>query len=140
MSSHEVQEVGISRSVEEISNFMGAHSNLLKDGTLRAVCAIGIAAGILLEVQRQTRPSMPFWGRLNRLEMDLERTRRLFPEILNKLNQYDERRYDDVLAYLGREEISRLDLNQRNLPREVISLVFAVGMSEGHHIASRKRG
>lgn len=130
-----------SELVSRVRSFMDSHSSILRDGTCRAVCAIGIAAGILLQVQRKRTGgrSMPFWGRLNRLEMDLDRARNLFPQILNKLHEYDEHSYDDVLAHLGAAEISNLDVSQKDLPKDIVSLVFAVGMSQGYLLVHEER-
>jgi CRISPR-associated protein Csh1 len=133
-----IQEASRSRPVSLVKNFLDAHSKLLRNGTLRAICATGIATGILLEVQRETRKSIPFWTRLNRLEMDLERVKQLFPQILNKLHEYDFHEYDEVLAYLNSQEVSNLDLGQEDLSKDLISLVFAIGMSQGYWIVHEK--
>ena len=140
MSSH--SEVEKHDEISQIKRFMDDHKGLLSNDTLRAVCATGMATGILLEVQRRRseEQSMPFWGKLNRLEMDLERVRQLFPQIVNKLHEYNKHRYDDVIAYLGSEEISRLDWSIRDLPGDVISLAFAVGMAQGYWIAHEGGG
>jgi hypothetical protein len=135
MSQQESERMEDSKMVAELRNFLGSHSKLLVDGTLRAICATGIAAGVLLRVQQDKRGSMPFWARLNRLEMDLDRVNRLFPQIVNKLHEYEVHDYDDALAYLGSQEISGLDLMRKDLSKDVISLVFAVGMAEGHLVA-----
>lgn len=121
--------------VDDVRRFLESHSKLLANGTLRAVCAVGISVGILLEVQRK-RPgkSMPFWGRLNRLELDLDRVRALFPQVATKLQQYNEHGYDQLLSFLGAEEISKLDPTAKDLSMDLISLVFTVGISEGHMI------
>jgi CRISPR-associated protein Csh1 len=123
------------RAADEALRFLDSHSKFLASGTLRAVCATGISVGILLEIQR-SRPdrSMPFWSHLNRLELDLNRLRALFPQVLTKLQQYDEHRFDQLLHYLGADEISKLDISMENLNRDLVSLVFAVGLSEGHRI------
>ena len=133
-------KVDKSSQISQIKDFMETHKSLLRDDTLRAVCATGIATGILLEVQRKRSKSMPFWGRLNRLEMDLERVRQLFPQIINKLHEYNEFRYDDIMTYLGSEEISRLDWSRSDLPKDVISLAFAVGISQGYWIIQASGG
>jgi CRISPR-associated Csh1 family protein len=123
--------------VDDVRRFLDSHSKLLANGTLRAVCAVGVGVGILLEVQRK-RPgrSMPFWGRLNRLEIDLDRIRTFFPQVVTKLQQYNEHDYDQLLNFLGAEEISKLDPTAEDLPMDLISLVFAVGISEGHMLFS----
>jgi len=127
----------VDKMVDDVRRFLDSHPKLLANGTLRAVCAIGVGVGILLEVQRK-RPggSMPFWGRLNRLEVDLDKVRTFFPEVLTKLQQYNEHDYDQLLSFLGSEEISKLDPTAKDLPMDLISLVFAVGISEGHMIFS----
>jgi len=121
--------------VNEVRKFLDSHSELLSNRTLRAVCAIGVGVGILLQVQRK-RPggSMPFWGQLNRLEIDLDRARSLFPRVIMKLQQYNEHDYDPLLNFLGAEEISKLDPTAKNIPLDLISLVFTVGISEGYMI------
>ena len=124
-------------AVLQVKSFLDTHSKLLMNETLRAVCAAGIATGILLEVQKTTRKSMPFWGRLNRLDMDIERIRQLFPEILNKLHEYDFHTYDELLAYLGSQEISGLNL-QQDPPKDLINLAFAVGISQGYLIVHQR--
>jgi hypothetical protein len=122
-------------TVDDVRRFLDSHSKLLANGTLRAVCAVGVGVGILLEVQRK-RPggSMPFWGRLNRLEIDLDRVSSFFPQVVTKLQQYNEHGYDQLLNFLGAEEISKLDPTAKDLPMDLISLVFALGISEGHMI------
>jgi hypothetical protein len=79
---------------------------------------------------------MPFWGRLNRLEIDLDRIKTFFPQVVTKLQQYNEHDYDQLLNFLGAEEISKLDPTAKDLQMDLISLVFAVGISEGHMIFS----
>jgi len=138
VGSQEAGQAEDSCCIEQVKNFLDSHSTLLRDGTLRAICATGIATGILLKVQRETRGSMPFWGRLNRLEMDLERVKQLFPQILNKLHEYDFHAYDDALAYLGSHEISNLDLSRKDLSKDLVTLVFAVGMSQGYLVVHEK--
>ena len=121
-----------SRQVHRVKAFLDGHPALLRDETLRAVCATGIATGILLQVQfDRTRGNMPFWTRLNRLEMDLGRVRQLFPQILNKLHEYDTHTYDELLSYLGSSEVSRLGTTEV-VNKDLLSFVFAVGLSEGY--------
>lgn len=120
---------------DEAKRFLDAHSKLLSNGTLRAICAVGISVGILLEVQRK-RPgnSMPFWGRLNRLELTLEKVQSLFPQVITKLQQYNECNYDQLISFLGAEEVSKIDPRANDLSNDLINLVFAIGLTEGHMI------
>jgi CRISPR-associated protein Cas8b/Csh1 subtype I-B len=123
-----------SKQVHRVRAFLDGHPALLRDETLRAVCATGIATGILLQVQfDRTKGKMPFWTRLNRLEMDLNRIRQLFPQILNKLHEYDTHTYDELLSYLGSSEVSRLETRE-GADEVLLSFVFAVGLAEGYFI------
>jgi CRISPR-associated protein Csh1 len=127
--------------VADVKRFLDSHNKLLADGTLRAICAVGTAVGILLEVQRR-RPggSTPFWGRLNRLELNIEKVQPLFPQVITKLQQYGEHEYDSLLNFLGTEEVVRMDTQRKDLSNDLISLVFAVGLTEGHMIYNSVRG
>lgn len=131
----------IDGKTDEVRKFFDSHSKLLANGTLRAICAVGTAIGILLEIQRK-RPggSMPFWGRLNRLELDLDKVQSLFPQVITKLQQYREHDYDQLLSFLGAEEVSKMDPGAKDLPTDLINLVFAVGLTEGHMIYNSARG
>lgn len=132
--NHMTTQVNDSKA-DEVRKFFDSHTKLLANGTLRAICAVGIAVGILLEVQR-SRPggSMPFWGRLNRLELNLEKVQSLFPQVITKLQQYGEHNYDLLLSILGAEEVSKMDPQTKELPTDLINFVFAVGLTEGHII------
>ena len=64
--------------VENIKKFIENHTNVLTDDTTKAIFATGVCVGILLEVQEQLyNKTAPFWNRLNRLNLDLERIKEL---------------------------------------------------------------
>lgn len=121
-------------TVREIKNFLDSHYKFLSNGTLRAICSIGVSVGILLEVQKRKMKSMPFMNRLNRLEMDINRINSLFTQVKMKLYYYKINDYDTLLSYLGAAEIANLDISEM-IPKNLLNLVFAVGMSEGYIIA-----
>jgi CRISPR-associated protein Cas8b/Csh1 subtype I-B len=88
--------------IEYIKKFIESHNNILSDGTTRAVFAIGVCVGILLEIQnrRFRTKTAPFWSRLQRLDLDLERMKKLPWEIRRKLAIYNERKYEYIISYL----------------------------------------
>jgi hypothetical protein len=109
----------------------------LSDGTSRAIFATGVCVGILLEIQQQLyNKAAPFWSRLNRLNLDLERLKELFPEVKSKLSMYHEKGYDTIIDYLGVNEISKINWSS-TIPEENINFVFTVGLSYGYML---KRG
>ena len=125
------------REVEDVQKFINSHTNILSDGTTRAIFATGVCVGILLEVQQQLyHKAAPFWSRLNRLNLDLERLKELFPEVKSKLSMYHEKGYDTIIDYLGVNEISKINWSS-TIPEENINFVFAVGLSYGYML---KRG
>jgi CRISPR-associated Csh1 family protein len=127
----------ITKEVENIQRFINSHTNILTDDTTRAIFATGVCVGILLEVQEQLyNKTAPFWNRLNRLNLDLERIRELFPEVKNRLSMYRERRYDTIVNYLNANEISRIDWSS-SISKDDINFIFTVGLSFGYML---KRG
>lgn len=127
----------LTRDVENIQKFFESHTNILSDGTTRAIFATGVCVGILLEIQEQLyNKTAPFWNRLNRLNLDLERIRELLPEVKSKLSMYRERKYDTVINYLSVNEISKINWSS-TIPEETINFIFSLGLSYGHML---KRG
>jgi hypothetical protein len=118
------------------ATFLNSHAGILYTKNLRAICAIGIAVGVIIKVQKRYLGSDSFISRLNRLEMDYTRLLSLFSPAFIKLKHYkafDE--YEELFTYLGTEEISNLDSKQR-LPKELMNLVFAIGITEGFTLSS----
>jgi hypothetical protein len=58
----------------------------------------------------------------------------LFPQVITKLQQYSEHEYDQLLSFLGAEEISKMDPHAKDLPNDLINLVFVIGLTEGHMV------
>jgi CRISPR-associated Csh1 family protein len=128
---------GITKEVENIQKFIDNHTNILTDDNTRAIFATGVCVGILLEVQEQLYgKAAPFWNRLNRLNLDLERVREFLPEVKSKLSMYRERKYDTVMNYLNINEISKISWSS-SIPKENINFIFTVGLSYGYML---KRG
>lgn len=145
MGSEEVLETKSYNSVDddkiqEIKRFIEDHHKLIFNGTLKAVFAIGVSVGVLLEIQKEKLETgkSPFWNHLNRLEMDLNRVESLLPRVLNKMHQYDEHNYDLLLSYLG-SETANLDPHEKGITSELLNLVFTIGLSEGYLITQTKQ-
>lgn len=119
------------------ARFLDSHQNILYTKNLRAICAVGIAVGVIVKAQQRYLGSDSFVSRLNRLEMDYPRLNGLFPQTLPKLKHYKAEEYNDLFAHLGANEISNLDPKQQ-IQKELMNLVFAVGMSYGFTIGPKK--
>ena len=125
---------------EEITNFqkfISNHSNILAGDVERAVFAVGICVGILLEVQAQRyNKTAPFWSRLNRLDLDLDRILPLFSDVKSKLAMYEEQHYNTIINYLGINEVSKMNTSSK-LSKDIVNFIFSLGLSYGYML---KRG
>jgi CRISPR-associated Csh1 family protein len=119
------------------ADFLNSHQSLLYTKNLRAICAIGISVGVIINAQKRYLGSDSFISRLNRLEMDYPRLRSLFSQAYPKLKHYKAEEYDELFAYLGTSEISNLDPKQQ-VQKDLMNLVFAVGMAFGLTIGPKK--
>ena len=117
--------------------FLNSHPGILHTPNLRAICAIGIAAGVIISAQRRHLKSDSFISRLNRLEMDYTRLLGLYPQMMPKLKHYEAEEYNELFWYLGSAEISNIDEKQ-SVTKELMNLVFAIGMASGFTIATKK--
>jgi hypothetical protein len=58
------------KTADAAAKFLDSHSGMLYTKELRAICAIGIAVGVIIKAQLRYMNSDSFISRLNRLEMD----------------------------------------------------------------------
>ena len=133
------QPTPIIKDIESIQKFISTHNNILTQPIERAIFGIGICTGIFLEIQsKRYKKTAPFWNRINRFDLDVNKIISLFNEIKSKLVMYGEHNYDTVINYLGINEIiSLLDLSSQNISREKINFIFSIGLSYGYML---KRG
>lgn len=123
----------------ELLKFLNSHKKVILPGAVRAICCIGVAVGIVLVEQERAIRSKSFWGRLNRLELDFERVRRLFPQAIEKLHQYKViEKYEDLITHMAAREVSNLDEEKsKEMSNDLASLVFTIGLGEGYLIAKK---
>ena len=117
--------------------FIAEHTNIIGQDAERAVFAVGVCVGILLEVQSQRYNKVaPFWNRLNRLDLETEKMFSLFTEVKSILAMYGEERFNTIINYLAVNEISkRSDISR--ISKDNLNLVFSIGLSYGYLL---KRG
>jgi CRISPR-associated protein Cas8b/Csh1 subtype I-B len=120
------------KHIQHIQNFMESHSNILINGNTRAIFAIGVCVGILMQVQEEKyNKTAPFWNRLNRLDMDLQRVIELMPDVKSKLAMYNERKHDTVINYLEAYEVSRIEKSSF-ISKDCLNLIFSIGLAYGY--------
>jgi CRISPR-associated protein Cas8b/Csh1 subtype I-B len=122
--------------IEEFRKFVNNHTAMLYNGTLVAVFGIGTAFGIALSEQQKRLKSTSLWTRLNRLQLDADRLKRLYPVAVDKLKQYKAEGYNELIAYISSSAVSRLDPNELDkMNNDLLNIVFTVGLGEGFMIA-----
>lgn len=125
----------------ELLKFLNSHKKVIVPGAVRAICCIGVAVGIVLVEQERTIRSKSFWSRLNRLELDSEKVKRLFPQAIEKLRQYRViEKYEDLMAHIAAREVPNLDEEEvKEISNDLVSLAFTIGLGEGYLIAKKTK-
>jgi CRISPR-associated protein Cas8b/Csh1 subtype I-B len=123
----------------DVASFMNSHSRLLNTKNLRAICAIGIAAGVVIKAQNAFLGSEIFMERLNRFEMDYARLESIFPATMPKLQHYKATQFSDLFASLGVHEVANLDPSEK-VDMETMNLVLAIGVCKGFELFKSKQG
>ena len=114
---------------EKLKSFFEEYSGAFDSSQKKAVFLEGVLAKFLLDVQLAQRQSAPFRSKLKGLKLDKRDIKRLLPEILEKLREYN-------VAYQWLErEVSLYLLESENegwnLSNDEISYYFALGLSLG---------
>lgn len=85
----------------------------------------GVLTQKLLNIQYQERNSTPFRSRLNGLKIDEKVAKRLLPEIINKLEEYNKNYYKDLEEAIG-EYLIHSDFRKYSI--DEMSYYFTLGM------------
>ena len=73
----------------KVNEFFDEFSNALNTNAKKAVFLEGVLTRFLLDIQSQERGSTPFRSKLRGLRLDEMKVKNLFPDITEKLRQYD---------------------------------------------------
>ena len=108
-----------------LSDFFAEHT-IFDNDTKKAVFLEGVLAEKLLNIQYSERNSKPFRSRLNGLKIDEKVAKRLLPEMINKLEEYDKNYYKELeqgtAAYMLKANFSAFSVDE-------LSFYFTLGMS-----------
>lgn len=122
-SKHDEKEIVLDKKYQI---FFDAHSDFFDCSSKKAVFLEGVLCQKLLNIQYKERNATPFRKKLNGLKMNPKVIRRLFPEIIEKLEQYRKNYYRDLEA-----AISHLFLASKleKLSNDELSFYFVMGMN-----------
>ncbi|MDI6701296.1 MAG: TIGR02556 family CRISPR-associated protein [bacterium] len=117
-------------NVENPLNDFLSRFPILDEPTKRALFLEGILALKLLNIQFKDKNSKPFYSRLNGLKIDERIAKRLLPEMINKLEEYDRNYYKEleeaISYYFTQSDFSKFTVDE-------MSYYFALGLSLGKH-------
>ncbi|MCA0447988.1 MAG: TIGR02556 family CRISPR-associated protein [Bacteroidetes bacterium] len=115
--------------------FFRDKKQLADSPTLKGLFLEGALAQKLLYEQYRARKATPFRTRLNGLRIDEKIAKRLLPEMINKLEEYDIYYYkvieEAIAAYLLASDFSRYSIDE-------LSFAFAAGMSLSKTVMSKE--
>ncbi len=95
------RRIGMKSNDGDFENFFEKHS-IFDDNLKKALFLEGVLVKKLLNIQYQKKNSTPFMSRLNSLKIDEKIAKRLLPEIINKLEEYDSNYYIDIETAIGK--------------------------------------
>lgn len=104
----------------------------------RAIFLEGTLVQYLLNIQKFQRGSAPFRTKLRGLNLDERYVKRIFPEIINKLEEYDANYYKELEYLIAKYMIqSGTDWKMSN---DEISFYFVLGMNLSNLLKPPKSG
>ena len=114
-------------NMEEIyAKFLNEHQDFLNSDAKRAIFLFGVITQKLLNIQYQERNATPFRKQLNSLKLSPAYIRKLFPQVIEKFEQYKKNYYRKLET-----SISEMLLTARleDLSNDEISFYFTSGMT-----------
>ncbi len=115
---------------EKINDFFEDFPDALSNNAKKAVFLEGVLTRFLLDIQSQERNSTPFRSKLRGLRLDEVKVKNLFPEITEKLRQYEAPYYSWLEEMISKYFIAA-DEEGWNINKNEISYYFALGLNLG---------
>jgi CRISPR-associated protein Csh1 len=108
---------------------------ILDEDTKKAVFLEGVLADKLLNIQYAERNSKPFRSRLNGLRIDERVAKRIFPEMINKLEEYNKNYFrnleEAIGVYMGNADFPKFSVDE-------LSFYFTMGMTLANKLIPKK--
>jgi len=121
---------------EKTEKFFEQFSEFFDTPEKKAVFLEGALAQLLLNIQYQEKGSQPFRARLKGLKMDQNLIKKLFPEIVNKLEEYGKNYYSQLEEIISEHFVQSGD--KWTLSNDEISFYFTLGMNLSKNFKSEK--
>jgi len=115
---------------KKMGEFFEEFSKALNTNAKKAVFLEGVLTRFLLDIQSGKRNSTPFRTKLRGLRLDEMKVKNLFPEITEKLRQYDAPYYSWLEEMIS-EHFIAADNDGWKINKNEISYYFALGLNLG---------
>jgi len=122
----------------KIEDFFNSQKDFFNSPMVRVIFLMGVLTKFLLNIQYQERKVTPFRKKLKNLKLTESDIRKLFPEIIDKLEQYDKNYYKDLESIIS-EYFIRTPQNWK-MTTDEISFYFSLGMSLAEKFKISKEG
>jgi len=125
---------------EKIELFLEDHSDILDSNVKRMVFLEGVLAQKLLNIQAKERDgATPFRARLNGLKLNEKIVKRLYSEIINKLEEYDKNYYKQLEEMIADYILAS---NFADISNNELSFYFVTGMNQANkfQFANKNKG
>ena len=131
-----IYKMGNTTQTDYLADFFTEHA-IFDCDSKKAVFLEGALAEKLLNIQYRERNSKPFRERLNGLKIDGKIARRLLPEMINKLEEYNKNHYykeleQGIAAYMLNENFSVFSVDE-------LSFYFTLGMSLANKVLPKNQ-
>ncbi len=120
----------INKNENRIENFFDDFSKAFDTNAKKAVFLEGVLTKFLLDIQSRERNSTPFRSKLRGLRLDESKIKNLFPEITEKLRQYEAPYYSWLEEMISQYFIAA-DNDGWGINKNEISYYFALGLNLG---------
>ncbi len=113
--------------------FIESHKSILNSETKQGVFAAGVSVAILFDVQeKKYGKTAPFWDKLSRLDLNLQKIVSLIPEVKRLLGVYKIRDHDTIINYLAVQHTIDPSVS---ISKDMVSYLFTLGLSFGYMLA-----
>lgn len=121
----------------KLENFFTKFEEFFITDSRKSIFLMGILCQFLLNIQKNERGVTPFRTKLKSLKMNSIDIVSLFPQIVQKLEEYKKNYYIPLENSLSRYLISAGDAKKWNIPIDEINFIFVLGMNLSNHFKVR---
>ncbi|MDD4526518.1 MAG: TIGR02556 family CRISPR-associated protein [Candidatus Margulisbacteria bacterium] len=114
--------------------FLDEHKEFFDNNTKKAIFLEGVLCQFLFNIQYSERNSTPFKSKLNGLKLDEKYIKKLLPEIINKLEEYDKNYYKDLETIISKYMLE----STFDMTNDEISFYFVMGMNLAKEFRNEK--